>query len=396
MNESHTLIAGNPLQARPVVLQIGPEPGSNGGIATVIEETLKFESGRFEQRSCHSWVPNGKLASFPRAIRAAFTMFTSRRRWSIAHVHLSEYGSFLREGALILLARTLRRPAVATLHGANLTQHVAKYPRLSRAIFNSTTIVLCLGENQANIVARIAPNVPLRIVGNPIHYTAFPSSIPPAPPRRDQPTFVYAGEVGQRKGHDRLIRAWDTVLQEYPEARLRIAGPLAKNYEVRPQQGVDYLGNLDRKALLEEYSKATATVLPSRAEVLPMVLIESHAQGTPTVYTKVGEWQVFADAPGIRLVNVHDESEDVVVSSIAQAMIDLAAIPATDPTLLISWSRDRFSTQVVSNQLDCAYHAAISGENPSALHNLRNSSGLDVKTPLPTNTIGTQRSTEEI
>lgn len=382
-------------ERRPVVLQIGPAPGSNGGIASVIEETLQFESNGFEQHACPSWTPSGKLASLPTALRAAATMSVQLHRWDIAHVHLSEYGSFLREGGLLLLARALRRPAVATLHGANLLQHVTKYPRLTRTVFDAASIVLCLGENQAEIVARVSPKASIRIVANPIDNAAFQPVTAPSHPRHERPKFVFAGEVGYRKGYDRLIKAWDTVLEAYPNAQLRIAGPVVPGYEVDSKNGVEYLGNLTRTALLEEFSSATATVLPSRAEVLPMVLIESHARGTPTIYTTVGEWEVFADAPEIRLIDAKNQDEDAIISSIAEAMIDLVAAPSLQRDLLVEWTRDRFSGRVVSDQLRNAYLDALCGSTFQRSSTPNQDSGHDMDGSRPTNSIGAQKNREE-
>jgi glycosyltransferase involved in cell wall biosynthesis len=352
-----------PQRVLPVVLQIGPAPGSSGGMASVIEETLKFDSNEFQQRACPSWTPEGKFSSFPHALRTAVTMCAAARSWDIAHVHMSEYGSFIREGGLLLLARALRRPALVTLHGANLPQHVTKYPRLTRLVFGAANIVLCLGEVQQHIVTKVTPKTPTRIVANPVSDRTFRCTTETRP-ASSSPIFLFAGEIGERKGHDRLISAWSHVLRKCPAAKLRVAGPIAHGYQTPQTQNVEYLGNLSRSELLDELSKATATVLPSRAEVLPMVLIESQAQGTPVVYTKVGEWRVFADSPGIRLVDTDDRPEKEIVASLAHAMIQFADSEVTDSAELVDWTRRKFSTTVVSLQLDSAYrHASRMAQN---------------------------------
>ena len=342
-----------------IVLQIGPAPGTSGGIAAVIEETLKFESALFEQQACPSWEPNSKFASLATAARTAIKMCGSARRWTVAHVHLSEYGSFIREGFLLVLSKILRKPTVVTLHGADLAKHVAKYPLLSKYVLNRADLVLCLGKNHAKIVSAIADTA-TQVVANPLSSEAF-LSVDGAPPQREaSPTFLFAGEVGTRKGHDRLINAWPAVHARFPDANLLIAGPLANGYSVTPQDGIIYLGNLTREALREKIATATAVVLPSRAEVLPMALIESHAQGTPTVYTKVGEWQVFKNAPGMRLVDTDLKSESEIATSLADALIDCASDCHDYRTELTGWARKTFSSDVVSAQLDEAYDRVVS------------------------------------
>lgn len=343
---------------RKIVLQVGPAPGTSGGIAAVIEETLKFESPFFEQQACPSWEPNSRFASFSTAARAAIKMCGSVNRWTIAHVHLSEYGSFIREGFLLLLAKALRKPTVVTLHGADLTKHVAKYPSLTTFVLNRADLVLCLGKNHAEVVSAVA-RTSTQVIANPLSSDAFHCCAGTTPQREASPTFLFAGEVGTRKGHDRLIDAWPAVHARFPDANLLIAGPLAAGYSVTPQSGVSYLGSLTRARLREKIATATAVVLPSRAEVLPMALIESHAQGTPTVYTKVGEWQVFDGAPAMRLVDTDAKTEEEIAASLAEAMIDCASDRHDYSTELTAWARRTFSTEVVTAQLDEAYDRVV-------------------------------------
>lgn len=347
--------AGRRREGLAVVLQIGPAPGSTGGMASVIEETLKLESPFVLQRSCASWDPSGRLGSLPRACRAAVEMAVSVRHWDVAHVHLSEYGSFLREGGLLIVARMLRRPVVATLHGANLSQHVERFPRITKWVFGATNTILCLGEEQARLVGRVSPRTRTRVVANPVSDLVFSRPKIRRAPRRESPIYIFAGEVGYRKGFDRLAAAWTAVLEKFPEAQLRVAGPLASGYHLPEHTNVEYLGNLSRTELLAEIAHATATLLPSRAEVLPMVVIESLAQGTPVVYTRVGEWSVFEGAPGITLVEVLGRAEEEVSADLAASMIALAAAPRGNHTEVTAWAQDRFSAQVVADQLNAVY-----------------------------------------
>ncbi|BCN70595.1 hypothetical protein RE943_40680 [Prescottella equi] len=342
-------------EGRAVVLQIGPAPGSTGGMASVIEETLKLDSQFVLQRSCASWDPNGRFGSFPQACRAAVQMVVSVRRWDVAHVHLSEYGSFLREGGLLVVARMLRRPAVATLHGANLARHVERFPRITKWVFGVANVVLCLGEEQVRLVGRVSPHTRTRVVANPVGDLAFIRTNERTTRRGERPIYIFAGEVGYRKGFDRLAAAWTAVSDKNPDAQLRVAGPLADGYRFPEQSNVAYLGNLSRSELLDEIAHATATLLPSRAEVLPMVVIESLAQGTPVVYTQVGEWRVFEGAPGITLVEVSGKTEEEIIADLASSMIALADAPADNHTEITAWAQNRFSAEVVADQLNAVY-----------------------------------------
>ena len=123
----------------------------------------------------------------------------------------------------------------------------------------------------------------------------------PLPPRQaGAPTVLFVGRLERSsawKGVDRLIRAFRLVLDQLPEARLRIVGEgdaLDDHRRLAAELGlaanVDFTGALDRSALVDVYNQASVVVLPSltEAESFGMTLIEAMACAKPVIGSRIG------------------------------------------------------------------------------------------------------------
>ena len=62
----------------------------------------------------------------------------------VAHVHLSERGSFLREGTLLALAHRRQLGTVATVHGASFGRFASRNRTLVEAVLRRAEVVTCL------------------------------------------------------------------------------------------------------------------------------------------------------------------------------------------------------------------------------------------------------------
>ena len=212
------------------VIQVGPGPDSPGGMASVIEELLRLELVNYKLTAAPTWGRHTGVASLLTAGHTAIRLVLGRRHWDIAHVHVSEYGSFFREGAILLLCKLIRKPVVITLHGAQLFEHAKRFPRLTKIIFRSADHIFCLGKKQQALVNRISPAVSTSIIMNPISDKYLIGEGELHSGALNTPTYCFAGEVGYRKGFDRLIAAWEHVIQARPDASLLVAGPLADGF----------------------------------------------------------------------------------------------------------------------------------------------------------------------
>jgi glycosyltransferase involved in cell wall biosynthesis len=259
----------------------GPDPATVGGMASVIRVFTERRVGGDAVDFHATWRPNEPLTSARLATAAARTL-RHLPAGDVVHVHLSEKGSFVREGALVALARRLGRPTVASIHGGEFVSFAGRHPRLVLAVLGRADLVTCLAHETLHCVRRDVPAVRAELVPNPV---LVDRDSPPAD--RTDELVVFAGEISTRKGADVLHRAWQLVAQRRPAARCLMVGPIidypppaSERLEVRPP-----VGPAEVRTILRD---ARVVALPAQAEALPMILSEAMAAGRPFASTPVG------------------------------------------------------------------------------------------------------------
>lgn len=266
----------------------------------------------------------------------------------IAHIHLSERGSFFREGALLLLARKRHLAVVATIHGASFVPFAIRHPRLVSAVLTQAHAVTCLEHASLTCVRRAAPLVHSMIMPNPVVVEDDALSAD-----KTDELVVFAGDIGLRKGADILSRAWRIVAQRRPQARCLIVGPVT-DFNPPKEDRLEVrlpVSSIEMRTILRS---ARVVALPARAEGAPMVLTEAMSLGRPFVGTPVGGIPELARAGGL-LVPVED------ASALADRLTEL--LDSRDLAQSIGQRGRRFcaetcSLQIIDAQLRKLYSAA--------------------------------------
>lgn len=285
----------------PVVRHFGPDPGCVGGMGTVIRVFVDHRVGGGRVFGHPTWRPDAPGRTSALFARAALRV-ARMPRGEVAHFHLSEDGSFVREGSLVLLARRRGLVTVVTIHGAKFQRFGRRRPWLAALVLRRAHLVTCLDREAARLVERLAPGVPVELVPNPVQMDDAAQAADST-----AEVVLFAGEVGYRKGADVLARAWPAVAATRPGARCIMVGPATElavpeleRLEVRPAVGAAEMRELIRSARV--------VVLPSRAEGMPMALTEAMSAGRPFVATPVGGVPELARGGGL-LVDVGDADD---------------------------------------------------------------------------------------
>lgn len=266
---------------------IGGGGSRPGGIAAVIEDYKRWSFENYDLEVHGTYVPGsrtGSVAAYAGAF--SFLSFAARKRVGVAHVHLSQRGSFIREGLLLVVCRLRRIPAVATVHGSEFESFANARPALVKAILRLPHSVIVLHAHAASQISGLLPEQRVVVVPNAAPLDAAPT----AAHRRSQtsPLVLFAGEVGRRKGCDVLLAAWPYVHSRMPEARLQLLGAFGADFSPRSlPAGVEAPGPQPRSAVWKRLAEARCAVLPSRAEAFPIFILEAMSWSCPVIATRV-------------------------------------------------------------------------------------------------------------
>ena len=179
----------------------------------------------------------------------------------------------------------------------------------------------------------------LRIVHCGIEPSKF-ARILPIPP--GGPHLVAIGRLAGQKGFHLLIEAMALAAPALPGLRLTLIGdgPLRAALEADIlarglQDRIHLTGWLDEQALRQHLTQATALVLPSFAEGLPMVLMEAMATSRPVIATAIAGVPELVTPDSGWLVPAGD------VQALADALASLAATPPAKLTEMGAAARTR-------------------------------------------------------
>src|SRR4051794_20131177 len=102
----------------------GPHPAFVGGMATVLQLYEEHSIGADKVVLHATWIPGAPRAS-ARLTARALRDLSRISADAVVHVHVSEGGSFLREGSIVVWAHRRRLQTAVTLHGANFVPFAA-------------------------------------------------------------------------------------------------------------------------------------------------------------------------------------------------------------------------------------------------------------------------------
>ncbi|HEV7206516.1 MAG TPA: glycosyltransferase family 4 protein [Jatrophihabitans sp.] len=319
------------------VTHLGNSPDDYGGIASVIRAYVEADEPGLTINAIATYDSTSRVRTVRRFLGALLHLVTRRRRGlGVVHVHISLRGSFVREGALAVVAGLRRLPVVITLHSGRFPDWSRGHPHLTTLVLRRADRITVLSEATAEYL-RALGFTDVERIPNPVavpHDVAAPG---------DRPTAVFAGALSARKGVDVLLAAWPEVVRAVPEARLQLFGPLVDAPLDPDVPGVEYGGEQPHDVVQAHLGPAWVGVLPSRFEGLPMFLLEAMAAGCGVVATPVG---------GIgQLVDTEPATGELVPVGDAPALA-AALIRALDPATATArgqaahaFVRDRFSRE---------------------------------------------------
>lgn len=272
-----------PATERPVVYHLGRSGDVPGGMTQVLNAYLRWHFPRVDVAVLATrGDPGDHLTALRKLLSARRSLRRIARSGHAAVIvaHLSERGSFVREGYLARQAARWGLPVIAHLHGSEFADYERAHPDRVGAVLGAAAHVIALSEESRSIAARHVGETAVSVV---------PNAVPAGRPTTGQRIVVFGGVVSQRKGVDVLVEAWRRVHARFPEWQLIVAGPVRDDEVVDATlPGARFLGSVAHTRLLDLLGEAAVAVLPSRDEAMPMFILEALARRVCVVSTEVG------------------------------------------------------------------------------------------------------------
>jgi len=197
--------------------------------------------------------------------------------------------------AAMLLSHELSIPYVISVHGLDAFSTVQVggrsgewCRRISRRAYGSSSRVICVSEHVREAVQEgMDRNSHVSVVYNGVDIERFST----APVPSDAASKILSvGNLIPIKGHEHLIRAVASLVNEFPELELDIIGSgsegeslqrLVANLQLTNK--IHFHGRQPRAQVVKAMQHCTLFALPSRYEALGCVYLEAMACGKPAI-----------------------------------------------------------------------------------------------------------------
>jgi phenylacetate-CoA ligase len=217
-------------------------------------------------------------------------------------------------------------PVVVNYRGGEAENFLRRSARLVRFTVRRSSALLVPSGFLLEVFARFG--MPAEIVPNIVDLDRFP---PREAARADSAHLLVARNLEPLYDNETAIRAFALVREDFPGARLTIAGSGPLEQQLRGfvlEQGlgdvVSFAGRLERDAMAAMYRSADLVLNPSLADNMPNSILEAWSSGVPVVSTNVGGIPYLAqDGVNASLVAPGDPV------AMARACILLLSDPAT-------------------------------------------------------------------
>ena len=284
---------------------IGTCLSNKGGITTVLN--LYQQAGFMEQSLYLASSKDGasldKVLMYLQFLTQLVVSLISHPEIQIAHMHVSQRGSFLRKSLAFLICKAFCKKVIWHMHGSEFISFYTSANGLYKAYINkivtSLDCLIALSEKRKSELLGIIPNAKVMVVYNPCLLQG--KEILASRKRLSQQdktnessfvNFLFMGRYGKRKGVYDLIEA----VKLLNNSNIRVA--LYGDVEVEPVQAKVIEAGLSEQIQVntwisgEEkhrvFSKSDVLLLPSYNEGLPMAILEAMGYAMPVISTPVG------------------------------------------------------------------------------------------------------------
>ena len=285
------------------VLVVGPV-GESGGMGRVARMTTHgLDPERFAVAVCDTAkdTPPDRsvLAACWSHLRRAGRLIRQLRRHrpAFAHIHTCSYHTFHRTILDTLICRCWKTPFVLHVHGGLFEEYLRGLAGWRRRValdaLHRADRVIVLGETWRSTLQNLVPRAQFTVIPNAIDISAQADDSAPR-----GAGILFVGDLSEvKRPEDALVtfaalpselrrRHPLTIVGGGSADRSRQLAKLAHRLDV--ERDVRFLGPQSHDSVGRLMASADLLLMTSRAEGMPLVLLEAMAAGLPIVATRVG------------------------------------------------------------------------------------------------------------
>lgn len=277
-------------------------------------------------------------------------------------IHAHVYGAAV---PAALIAGRSRIPLVITEQFTGFPRRTLTRQEVLKAryAYNHAARALPVSQHLREAIRGYGIDVPFEVVPNVVDMSLFFAPDGRSRHGRSERRLLFVGNLEplQHKGFPTLLSALARLYDRRRDWQLDVIGegPERTSYEKSAaglglHEHVTFHGARPKPGVAEMMRAADLFVLPSRFDNLPCVVVEALGSGLPVVSTTVGGIPELVDERNGRLVPPDDPA------ALADALDDvLANLETFDSAAISAAARDRYSLEVVGEQLSRIYEAVL-------------------------------------
>ncbi|WP_413167495.1 glycosyltransferase [Capilliphycus salinus ALCB114379] len=249
-----------------------------------------------------------------------------------------------------------------------------------RKNLNSATAFHATSEEEVRSIRRLGYKQPIALIPNGI---TIPSlyNLPDRqvlnqafPELEDKKILLFLSRLHPKKGIDNLLYVWQSLINQFPQWHLIIAGPDLIGYRAKLQsltsqlgltKQVTFTGMLSGELKVAALSQSDLFVLPTHSENFGIAIAESLAYGVPAITTKGAPWKDLVEYRCGWWIDDHQ-------NALKEALIE--AIQLSDRERQEMGFRGRimveqkYSWGVIAEEMSKVYHWILGeGDRPSSV-----------------------------
>lgn len=197
----------------------------------------------------------------------------------------------------LIYSKLLSRPLIAEWRGSELLLKETRFREsLKKKILRDSSLNILRSSHMREKALSLEPKANIFISASKgVDTERFSSSGDFKDDKSEGARLLFVGRLHGVKGLSSLLKAFSTITEQYPEARLTLIGKgpskdklveLSDRLDISDQ--IEFTGEIEHSELPKYYQEGDIFILPSLSEGLSNVLMEAMSSGLPIVATDVG------------------------------------------------------------------------------------------------------------